>query len=62
MIVNMYLILSGGDVLFLRTHRREDGLRIRDDIGALTKDAFMTSYGWPNNSSGDDLYWEIRGH
>lgn len=56
------LILSGGDVLFLRTQRGEDGVRIRNDISTLTKDAFMRAYGWPNNSSGDDLYWEIRGH
>ncbi len=56
------LILSGGDVLFLRTHRQETGVKIRNDIMTLTKEEFLKAYDWPNNSSGDDLYWEIRGH
>ena len=56
------VILSGGDVLFLKTERREDGARIRSDINTLDKDTFMKTYDWPNNSSGNDLYSEIRGH
>lgn len=55
------LILASGDVIFLRTHRREDGARISNDIANLTKDDFLNAYGWPNNSSGSDLYWELRG-
>jgi len=55
------LILSGGDVLFLRTHRREDGAQIRNDIQTLSKNEFMRTYDWPDNSSGNDLYREIRG-
>ena len=53
------LILSSGDILFLKTHRRENGAKIRSDMKTLTKENFISSYEWPNNSSSSDLYLEI---
>lgn len=54
------LILSGGDVVFLKNERREDGTQIKKDIETQSKSAFFKKYNWPNNSSGDDLYNELK--
>jgi len=54
------LLLAGGDILFLKTHRKVDGIKIRNDIKTLDKTSFLNAYGWPDNSSGNDLYLEIK--
>jgi len=54
------LILSGGDILFLKTHRRENSQTIRHDINKLDKGKFLDKYRWPDNESGNELYLELR--
>jgi hypothetical protein len=54
------LILSSGDVIFLKNEREEVGTQLKTDIEAMDKAAFFIKYHWPNNSSGDDLYWELK--
>lgn len=54
------LILSGGDIVFLKSERKEDGTLIKNDIYTLSKVEFFKKYGWPNNSSGNDLYIELK--
>lgn len=54
------LILYGGDVLFLKTIRKESSESIRKDIEKLEKSAFLDKYEWPHNESGNGLYWELK--
>lgn len=54
------LVLSSGDVLFLKTIKHERVEKLSSDIGSLDKHEFFEKYEWPNNSSSDDLYWELR--
>lgn len=54
------LILSGGDMLFLKRSREEKGERIKEDIKKLEKDEFLDKYGWPHNESGNGLYLELK--
>lgn len=54
------LVLAGGDVLFLQTHQRLVAEKLKEDIQNLNQAEFLQQYGWPNNSSGKDLYWELR--
>lgn len=54
------LILSGGDVLFLRRSREEKSERIKEDIKELEKVEFLDKYGWPLNESGNGLYLELK--
>jgi len=54
------LILAGGDVLFLKTIKRDHVEKLRSDIRSLDKQEFFDEYQWQNNSSCDDLYWELR--
>ena len=54
------LILSSGDILFLKSIKRESSAQIREDITKLGKSEFLDKYGWPNNESGNGLYMELR--
>lgn len=54
------LILTGGDVLFLKTHRKGNNQTIRHDINKLDKGEFLDKYGWPDNESGNGLYLELK--
>ncbi|RJO63120.1 MAG: hypothetical protein C4542_00700 [Dehalococcoidia bacterium] len=54
------LILSGGDLLFLKTDRKENGTEIRKDVETLSKAAFFKKYQWPDNESGEGLYRELK--
>ena len=54
------LILAGGDVLFLKPVRRLNGIEVRIDSQTLECEQFLEKYEWPNDSSGRDLFWELR--
>lgn len=54
------LILSGGNIVFLKDEKTEVGEQVKRDIKILDKTAFLTKYDWPNNSSGNDLYLEYK--
>ena len=54
------LVLSNGDVLFLQTVRQESSEDIKNDITKLNDTKFLNKYGWPSNSSGHDLYYELK--
>jgi hypothetical protein len=54
------LFLAGGDVVFLKEERREISAKIRDDLQTMDKSTFFSTYCWPNNSSGDELYSELK--
>jgi hypothetical protein len=54
------LIKAGGDVVFLKEERIDKVSDIKDDIVNMSKPAFFTKYSWPENSSGNDLYWELK--
>ena len=54
------LILAGGDVKLLRTVKTVTFRNIMEDLGSLSKVDFLKKQGWPNNSSGDSLYSELK--
>ena len=54
------LILSGGDVLFLKRVRKERSEIIREDMNKLEKDEFLDKHEWPHNESGNGLYSELK--
>ena len=54
------LVLAGGDILFLKPVRTLRIGDIQNDIVRLSHYEFFEKYTWPNNSSGNDLYWELR--
>jgi hypothetical protein len=54
------LILAGGDVLFLKPARTLEAREFKQDLERLDQQEFFNKYGWPNNSSASDLYWELR--
>lgn len=54
------LILAGGDVLFLKPVRTLQVKQLQQDMEHLGQQEFLERYGWPNNSSGNDLFWELQ--
>ena len=54
------LILAGGDVLFLKPVKTLETRELKQDLERLDQQEFFNKYGWPNNSSASDLYWELR--
>lgn len=54
------LVLSSGDVKFLKEGKTEKGEKIKKDINNMPKEEFMHEYHWPPNSSSDDLYWKLK--
>lgn len=54
------LILSSGDVLFLKTMRREQSEKLRWDIAIMDRKEFLREHKWPNNESGNGLYLELQ--
>ena len=54
------LLLTGGDVIFLKNEKRISGTKIKTDIKKLNKAAFFNKYKWPNSSSANDLYKELK--
>jgi hypothetical protein len=54
------LILRGGDVKLLQTAETISGEKLAADLRSLNKAEFLKKYRWPNNSSGDDLYWMLK--
>jgi len=54
------LILSGGNVVFLKPEKEEIATKLKNDIETLDKVTFLNLYGWPNNSSGNELYAELK--
>jgi hypothetical protein len=54
------LILAGGDVVFLKEEKRLNGAQVKNDIKILDKAAFFSKYKWPNVSSSNDLYHELK--
>ncbi len=54
------LILAGGDILFLKPVKSYRVTDIQKDIEQLSREEFFKKYEWPDNSSGNDLYWELR--
>jgi len=54
------LILAGGDVLFLKPDRRLEVKKLQQDMRQLDRQGFFDKYGWPNNSSGNDLFSELQ--
>lgn len=54
------LVLSGGNVLLLKTQVEYSADQIKRDITTLSKEDFLTHYGWEANASSDDLYWELK--
>ena len=54
------LILAGREVLFLKTIKEFNIADIQKDMEQLGHDKFFKKYGWPHNSSGHDLYWELK--
>jgi len=57
---NNAVVLSGGNVLLLKTEIEYTADQIKRDITTLSKDDFLSRYGWEKNSSSDDLYWELK--
>jgi hypothetical protein len=47
-------------MIFLKNEREEVDTQLKTDIETLDKTAFFVKYQWPENSSGDDLYWELK--
>jgi len=54
------LILAGKEVLFLKTVKQVSIGDIRQDMETLGRARFLKEYGWPQNSSGYDLYRELK--
>ena len=54
------LILAGGDVSFLKPVRTLEVGELKKDLEQLDQQEFLKKYGWPNNSSASDLYWELH--
>jgi hypothetical protein len=54
------LILAGGDVKLLKTVETVTFRNIMQDLGSLSKVDFLKKQRWPNNSSGDALYSELK--
>ena len=54
------LILAGGDVLFLKPVKKLYVKELQQDMEKLSQQEFLEKYGWPNNSSGTDLFWELQ--
>lgn len=54
------LVLAGGDVLFLKPLKTFRVRDIQSDIEQLSHQEFFEKYDWPDNSSGNDLYWELQ--
>lgn len=54
------LILAGGDVLFLKPIKSFNVRDIQRDIEQMSHQEFFEKYEWPDNSSGNDLYGELR--
>ena len=54
------LVLRGGDVKLLQTVETISSERLATDIRNLDKAGFLKKYHFPNNSSGDDLYWVLK--
>jgi hypothetical protein len=55
------LILAGGDVQFLKAAEVLKAADVQQEIEHLDRREFFEKYGWPNNSSGNDLYGELKG-
>jgi hypothetical protein len=53
------LILSGGNVHFLKPVQTYKIIEIQGDIEQLSRRDFFIKYQWPDNSSGNDLYDEL---
>lgn len=54
------LILAGREVLFLKTIKSFNVEDIQRDMEELSHGEFFRKYEWPHNSSGNDLYWELK--
>ena len=54
------LILAGGDVVFLKPVRTLEAGELKRDLEQKDQQEFLKKYGWPNNSSANDLYQELR--
>lgn len=54
------LILAGKEVLFLKTVKQVSIGDIREDMETLGRTKFFKEYDWPQNSSGYDLYRELK--
>jgi len=54
------LLLAGGDVLFLKTVKTLPSDELRAHLRALREADFIKKHGWPNNSSGKELYRELK--
>jgi hypothetical protein len=55
------LLLASGDVLFLKPVAVLKASDVRQDVGVLDRRQFIEKYRWPDNSSADDLYAELKG-
>ena len=55
------LVLAGGDALFLKPAKVLKASDVRQDVGLLDRRQFFEKYGWPDNSSADDLHAELKG-
>jgi hypothetical protein len=54
------LVLAGGDVLFLKPIKSFKVRDIQRDMEQLSREKFFKKYEWPYDSSGNDLYRELR--
>jgi tRNA splicing endonuclease len=54
------LILAGVEVLFLKTIKSFNIVDIQRDMEKLSHEEFFKKYEWPDNSSGYDLYRELK--
>lgn len=54
------LVLAGGDVLFVKPVKKLEVKKLQEDMKQLSQRQFFEKYGWPSNSSGTDLYWELQ--